>query len=147
MERIATRHAIRLAQLQLRSLSRTTCKPLPQQHVRYRSNDTKKDDQVYPLAGYYADILSSRQTPTTRTFHHTNTTTSHLPLQNQRRNPSKSTHSLRLLRLLPPRSQRLFLSQRNLRYKSTSQTRRTLWRRLLYEWLCKLRVGYLSRGI
>jgi hypothetical protein len=65
MERIATRHAIRLAQLQLRSLSRTTCKPLPQQHVRYRSNDTKKDDQVYPLAGYYADILSSRQTPTT----------------------------------------------------------------------------------
>ncbi|KAI4745983.1 hypothetical protein E4T50_03708 [Aureobasidium sp. EXF-12298] len=65
MERTVTRHAIRLAQIQPRSPLRTTCKPSPQQHIRYHSNDTKKDNQVYPLTGYYADILSSRQPPTT----------------------------------------------------------------------------------
>lgn len=31
------------------------------QHVRFRSTDNKKDDQAYPLTGYYADILSPRK--------------------------------------------------------------------------------------
>jgi hypothetical protein len=64
MERIVTRHAIRLAKSHSTPLSRILAKPLPQQHLRYRSNDSKNDNQVYPLTGYYADILSSRQTPT-----------------------------------------------------------------------------------
>jgi hypothetical protein len=64
MERIVTRHAIRLAKSQSTPLSRSLHKPLPQQHLRYRSNDSKNDNQVHPLTGYYADILSSRQTPT-----------------------------------------------------------------------------------
>jgi hypothetical protein len=63
MERIVTRHAIRLAKSHSTPLSRILAKPLPQQHLRYRSNDSKNDNQVYPLTGYYADILSSRQTP------------------------------------------------------------------------------------
>jgi predicted nucleic acid-binding Zn-ribbon protein len=61
MERIVTRHAIRLAKSQSTPLCRTLHKPLPQQHLRYRSNDSKNDNQVHPLTGYYADILSSRQ--------------------------------------------------------------------------------------
>jgi hypothetical protein len=64
MERIVTRHAIRLAKSQSTPLSRSLHKPLPQQHLRYRSNDSKNDNQVHPLTGYYADILSSRQTLT-----------------------------------------------------------------------------------
>jgi hypothetical protein len=68
MERTVTRHAIRLAKTQPPSLSRTLRKPLPQKHLRYRSNDSKNDNQVHPLIGYYADILSSRQTPTDATL-------------------------------------------------------------------------------
>jgi predicted nucleic acid-binding Zn-ribbon protein len=64
MERIVTRHAIRLTRFQSTPLSRSLHKPLPQQHLRYRSNDSKNDNQVHPLTGYYADILSSRQPPT-----------------------------------------------------------------------------------
>lgn len=61
MERVVTRHAIRLASRKA-SIPRTIYRP-SLQHLRHRSNDTKnKDDQVYPLTGYYADILSSRRT-------------------------------------------------------------------------------------
>jgi predicted nucleic acid-binding Zn-ribbon protein len=63
MERIVTRHATRLVNSQSTWISRTFRKRLPQQHLRYRSNDSKNDNQVYPLTGYYADILSSRETP------------------------------------------------------------------------------------
>jgi hypothetical protein len=63
MERTVTRHAIRLAKSWPTPLSRTLAKSLPQQYLRYRSNDSKNDNQVYPLTGYYADILSSRETP------------------------------------------------------------------------------------
>jgi hypothetical protein len=68
MERIVTRHAIRLAKFQSTPLSRTLHKPLPQQYTRNRSNDSKNDNQVHPLTGYYAEILSSRQTPTDATL-------------------------------------------------------------------------------
>lgn len=61
MERIATWHAIRFAQSRTRPLPRTLYKP-SLQHLRHRSNDTTKDDQAFPLTGYYADILSSRKT-------------------------------------------------------------------------------------
>ncbi|KAG9522653.1 hypothetical protein KCV07_g2944, partial [Aureobasidium melanogenum] len=62
MERVVTRHAIRLAHPRTPRLPRTLYKP-SLQHLRHRSNNTKNDDdQVFPLTGYYADILSSRQT-------------------------------------------------------------------------------------
>ncbi|KAI4833657.1 hypothetical protein E4T44_09299 [Aureobasidium sp. EXF-8845] len=67
MERIVTRHAIRLTRFRSTPLSQTLHIPLPQQHLRYRSNDSKNDNQVHPLTGYYADILSSRQNPSDKT--------------------------------------------------------------------------------
>jgi hypothetical protein len=66
MERIVTRHVIRLAKSRSTPLSQKLHKSLPQQHFRYRSNDSKNDNQVHPLTGYYADILSSRQTSTNK---------------------------------------------------------------------------------
>ncbi|KAH0362403.1 hypothetical protein KCU65_g8086, partial [Aureobasidium melanogenum] len=61
MDRTITRHAHRLTQFRPTSLPRTLYKPTSQ-HLRHRSNDSKNDNQVYPLTGYYADILSSRKT-------------------------------------------------------------------------------------
>ncbi|CAD0108171.1 unnamed protein product [Aureobasidium uvarum] len=69
MSRIATRRAIRFANLRPTSHPRAHPKTLLQQHLRYRSSDTNKDDQVHPLTGYYADILSSRQSPSDQLSH------------------------------------------------------------------------------
>lgn len=88
MERIATRHAIRLAQSRPTSLPRTLHKPTSQ-HIRHRSNDSKDNDQVFPLTGYYADILSSRRTlkdelkntPTSKTQPQTHTAPSPPPAE------------------------------------------------------------------
>ncbi|KAI4828047.1 hypothetical protein E4T44_09583 [Aureobasidium sp. EXF-8845] len=95
MERIATRHAIRLAESQSTPLSRTLHKPLPQQHFRYRSNNSKNDNQVHPLTGYYADLLSSRQNPSDKT---PPTTTSKDPPQPSTPTTPASPESLEAIR-------------------------------------------------
>ncbi|KAI5201893.1 hypothetical protein E4T39_04999 [Aureobasidium subglaciale] len=57
MESNMVRHAIGYIRRRPVLLHPRVCKP--SQYLRYRSTDNKNDNQVYPLTGYYADILSS----------------------------------------------------------------------------------------
>ncbi|KEQ97461.1 hypothetical protein AUEXF2481DRAFT_3268 [Aureobasidium subglaciale EXF-2481] len=60
MERSIVRHAIRQIRCRPTLLHRRTLEPL--RYARYRSTDDKSNNQVYPLTGYYADMLSSPRT-------------------------------------------------------------------------------------